>query len=111
MAPKHEIPSSNNASWLSQCLTSHSWPTASLFQTFVFNGQFRTDNGDAPSRLLYLRDDFVDAGSVEVAQNEFGPARFTMTSYARLINVWRAHLKWANINAVSFPIPDAAPDR
>ena len=74
MASKDDIPSSNNASWLSQFVTSHRWPTASLLQTFVSSDGDLSNDKDTPSRLPDLRNDFIYAGSVEVAQNEFSPA-------------------------------------
>ena len=66
----------------------------------------------APSRIFDLRNNFTDAGNVEITQNEFGPV-MADTIDARsmgVISFWRAHLNWAKTNAVSLPIPDAAPE-
>jgi len=110
MAPKDDIPSSNRASWLSQFVTSHFWPTASLLQTFASKGAKASDS----LGTTYPPDLLISFTTSSIP----GTLRSPKTSLAlslsgepneRLTDVKRAHLKWANTNAASFPIPDAAP--
>jgi len=110
MAPKDDIPSSNKASWLSQFVTSHFWPTASLSQTFVSKGAEASDSLDTtypPDLLISLTTSSIP-GTLRSPKTSL--ALFPRGELgARSTNVRRTHLKWANTNADSFPIPDAAP--
>ena len=86
MTPKDDTPSSNKANWLSQFVTSHLWPTASLLQTFASTVANASDRSDkhVPPRIFYFINDFIDPGNVEVAQNESGSVPLVMNS-ARLM--------------------------
>ena len=109
MAPKDDIPNSNKATWLSQFVTSHFWPMASLSQTFVSKGAKASGslNTTHPPDLLIS---FTTSSMPGTLRSPKTSLALPLCEFdARLINVKRTHLKWANTNAASFPIPDAAP--